>query len=53
VLVEKSMKGWKEIGYEAVRDCRDNCISVRNMEVRPLPRFIMGRAGEVFWWLEL
>jgi len=36
VLVEKSMKGWKEIEYEVVRDCRDNCITVCNMEVRPL-----------------
>ena len=38
VLVEKSMKGWKEIEYEVVRDCRDNCITVCNMEVR-----------DVFW----
>lgn len=36
VLVEKSMKGWKEIEYEVVRDCRDNCITVCNMEVSPL-----------------
>jgi carbamoyl-phosphate synthase/aspartate carbamoyltransferase len=34
VLVEKSMKGWKEIEYEVVRDCRNNCITVCNMEVR-------------------
>lgn len=34
VLVEKSMKGWKEIEYEVVRDCNDNCITVCNMEVR-------------------
>jgi len=33
VLVEKSMKGWKEIEYEVVRDCRNNCITVCNMEV--------------------
>lgn len=33
ILVEKSMKGWKEIEYEVVRDCRDNCITVCNMEV--------------------
>ena len=33
VLVGKSMKGWKEIEYEVVRDCRDNCITVCNMEV--------------------
>ncbi|WFD32241.1 Carbamoyl-phosphate synthase [Malassezia sp. CBS 17886] len=32
VLVEKSMKGWKEIEYEVVRDCRNNCITVCNME---------------------
>lgn len=36
VLVEKSMKGWKEIEYEVVRDCRDNCITVCNMEVQNL-----------------
>ncbi len=39
VLVEKSMKGWKEIEYEVVRDCRDNCITVCNMEVRLLIPF--------------
>ncbi|KAK0547893.1 Carbamoyl-phosphate synthase [Tilletia horrida] len=32
VLVEKSMKGWKEVEYEVVRDCRNNCITVCNME---------------------
>ncbi|KAF9915678.1 hypothetical protein FBU30_001812, partial [Linnemannia zychae] len=32
VLIERSMKGWKEIEYEVVRDCRDNCITVCNME---------------------
>ena len=32
VLVEKSMRGWKEIEYEVVRDCHDNCITVCNME---------------------
>ncbi|ODV88986.1 hypothetical protein CANCADRAFT_32390 [Tortispora caseinolytica NRRL Y-17796] len=32
VLVERSMKGWKEIEYEVVRDCQDNCITVCNME---------------------
>ena len=32
VLVERSMKGWKEIEYEVVRDGRDNCITVCNME---------------------
>ncbi|KAK9474735.1 uncharacterized protein V1510DRAFT_405815 [Dipodascopsis tothii] len=32
VLIERSMKGWKEIEYEVVRDCNDNCITVCNME---------------------
>jgi carbamoyl-phosphate synthase/aspartate carbamoyltransferase len=32
ILIERSMKGWKEIEYEVVRDCRDNCITVCNME---------------------
>ncbi len=32
VLVEKSLKGWKEIEYEVVRDRFDNCITVCNME---------------------
>ncbi|MCI7489531.1 MAG: carbamoyl-phosphate synthase (glutamine-hydrolyzing) large subunit [Bacteroidales bacterium] len=32
VLVEKSLKGWKEIEYEVVRDRYDNCIAVCNME---------------------
>ena len=32
VLVEKSLKGWKEIEYEVVRDRYDNCITVCNME---------------------
>jgi len=29
VLVDKSLKGWKEIEYEVVRDAYDNCITVR------------------------
>ena len=33
VLVERSMKGWKEIEYEVVRDYQGNCITVCNMEV--------------------
>jgi carbamoylphosphate synthase large subunit len=33
VLIEKSLKGWKEIEYEVVRDCNGNCITVCNMEV--------------------
>ena len=32
VLVEKSLKGWKEVEYEVVRDANDNCITVCNME---------------------
>ena len=32
VLVEKSLKGWKEVEYEVVRDKYDNCITVCNME---------------------
>lgn len=32
ILVEKSLKGWKEIEYEVVRDKYDNCITVCNME---------------------
>ncbi len=32
VLVEKSLKGWKEIEYEVVRDRYDNCVTVCNME---------------------
>lgn len=32
VLIERSMKGWKEIEYEVVRDAYDNCITVCNME---------------------
>ena len=32
VLIERSMKGWKEIEYEVVRDSQDNCITVCNME---------------------
>ncbi|XP_061197574.1 CAD protein-like isoform X1 [Saccostrea echinata] len=37
VLVDKSLKGWKEVEYEVVRDAYDNCITVCNMEnVDPL-----------------
>ncbi len=32
VLVEESLKGWKEVEYEVVRDFKDNCITVCNME---------------------
>ncbi|XP_066560917.1 multifunctional protein CAD isoform X2 [Amia ocellicauda] len=37
VLIDKSLKGWKEIEYEVVRDAYDNCVTVCNMEnVDPL-----------------
>ena len=37
VIVDKSLKGWKEVEYEVVRDAYDNCIVVCNMEnVDPL-----------------
>jgi carbamoyl-phosphate synthase (ammonia) len=32
ILVERSMKGWKEVEYEVVRDAHDNCVTVCNME---------------------
>ncbi|MFA4891124.1 MAG: carbamoyl-phosphate synthase (glutamine-hydrolyzing) large subunit [Candidatus Gracilibacteria bacterium] len=32
VLVEENLKGWKEVEYEVVRDCCDNCVTVCNME---------------------
>jgi len=32
ILLEESLKGWKEVEYEVVRDCYDNCITVCNME---------------------
>jgi len=32
ILVEKSLKGWKEVEYEVVRDANNNCITVCNME---------------------
>ena len=32
LLVERSMKGWKEVEYEVVRDSANNCITVCNME---------------------
>jgi ornithine carbamoyltransferase len=32
VLVEKSLKGWKELEYEVVRDSQDNCVTICNME---------------------
>lgn len=32
ILVEKSLRGWKEVEYEVVRDVADNCVTVCNME---------------------
>jgi len=32
VIVDRSFKGWKEVEYEVVRDCKGNCITVCNME---------------------
>lgn len=34
----QDLRGWKEVEYEVVRDNRDNCITVCNMEVRRCPR---------------
>ena len=52
VLVERSMKGWKEIEYEVVRDSQDNCITVRR---QPLCRALtcsgccyLGRSGSCY-----
>merc|ERR1719352_1201737 len=32
VIIDKSLKGWKELEYEVVRDKNDNCITICNME---------------------
>ena len=32
VIVDKSLRGWKEVEYEVVRDCKGNCVAVCNME---------------------
>ena len=32
VIVDQDLRGWKEVEYEVVRDCKDNCITVCNME---------------------
>lgn len=29
LIIDKSLKGWKEVEYEIVRDCQNNCITVR------------------------
>lgn len=42
MLIEKSLKGWKELEYEVVRDAADNVIICCNMEVR---RVLLGRTG--------
>ena len=34
VLVDKSLRGWKEVEYEVVRDAFDNCITVRSISAR-------------------
>eukprot|EP00949_MAST-11_sp_MAST-11-sp1_P004227 g4227.t1 len=32
IMIDQDLRGWKEVEYEVVRDCRDNCITVCNME---------------------
>lgn len=32
VFIDRSLKGWKEVEYEVVRDAKDNCVTVCNME---------------------
>jgi len=32
ILIDQDLRGWKEVEYEVVRDCQDNCITVCNME---------------------
>ena len=32
ILIDEDLRGWKEVEYEVVRDCKDNCITVCNME---------------------
>ena len=45
VLVDKSLKGWKEIEYEVVRDAYDNCITVRS-----LPHFLRKKKRKGNFW---
>ena len=40
VLIDKSLKGWKEIEYEVVRDSFDNCITVSNSFVISVQAFM-------------
>jgi carbamoylphosphate synthase large subunit len=44
ILVEKSLKGWKEVEYEVVRDAENNCITVCSKFEMPLVR-AQGRAA--------
>lgn len=40
VFIDRSLKGWKEIEYEVVRDAKDNCVTICNMEnLDPLGEF--------------
>ena len=41
VLVDKSLKGWKEVEYEVVRDAYDNCITVSVSRVNILQSFLV------------
>ena len=42
LIIDKSLKGWKEVEYEVVRDAYNNCITVCNMEnVDPLGKFLI------------
>ena len=38
VLIDKSLKGWKEIEYEVVRDAYDNCVTVSSQSLGHIPR---------------
>ena len=42
VLVDKSLKGWKEIEYEVVRDAYNNCVTVRDGGETPPPQASAG-----------
>lgn len=44
VLVDKSLKGWKEIEYEVVRDAYDNCVTVSEEDVRNMTLSIQSRS---------
>ena len=47
VLVERSIKGWKEVEYEVMRDANDTCIIVCNMENMDPVGVIQ---GILLWW---